>query len=354
VKSGCRLTVACNELGLTVRTVQRWRLQPDGGEDARKGPLTAPANKLDDTERAALIEAANRPTMRNLSPKKIVPHLADEGTYIASESTMYRVLRAAGQVRHRGRAKPPTRRRPDDLVARGPNRVWSWDITYLPSDVKGRFFYLYLFVDIWSRRIMKAVVRKGESAEDAAEIIREAACEARLDPARRNLILHADNGAAMKGATMLATLRTLGILPSFSRPSVSDDNPFSESLFRTLKYVPSYPRKPFATADAAWSWVERFVDWYNNDHLHSAIGFVTPEQRHTGLDVAILSQRSRVYAAARTTHPERWNGRPTRNWDAPADVVLNPRDPLARTRARASSRLHEGSQQRATEEGVPA
>lgn len=209
---------------------------------------------------------------------------------------------------HRGPSKPRTVRRPDELVATGPNEVWSWDITYLPATVRGMFFYLYLFVDVWSRRIMKAVVLGEESAEHAARLLAEACAEHQVQP--QILTLHSDNGSPMKGATMLATMQVLGVVASFSRPSVSNDNPYSESLFRTLKYVPSYPRKPFESIDSAWAWVERFVDWYNGEHRHSAIGFVTPDERHRGHDVSVLLARRDVYAAARRRHPARWESTP--------------------------------------------
>jgi putative transposase len=257
-----------------------------------------------------------------VSPKQIVPRLADRGEYIGSESSMYRVLEDAGQLAHRTPSKPRATQRPDALVATGPNQVWSWDITYLPAAVRGTFFYLYLFVDVWSRRIVKAVVLNEEGGDHAARLLAEAVVE--NDVAPGVLCLHADNGGAMKGATMLATMQSLGVIPSFSRPSVSNDNPFSEALFRTLKYVPSYPRKPFDSIDSAWAWVERFVSWYNGEHRHSAIGFVTPDERHHGRDVAVLLARREVYARAREQHPARWSGN-ARRWDAPAVVTLNPR-----------------------------
>jgi len=339
VAAGCRHRVACTELGLDPRTVQRWRVQPDGGRDARRGPGTPPKQKLSPEERARVLDVANAPEFRNLSPKQIVPRLADRGEYIASESTFYRVLHAEEQMAHRGRAAPRRCRRPDELVAAEPNRIWSWDITYLPSPVRGEFYYLYLFMDVWSRRIMKAVVHKAECNEFAATLITAACREHGIE--RDKLTVHADNGGAMKGSTMLATLRDLGVVPSFSRPSVSDDNPFSESLFRTLKHVPSYPRKPFESLDAAWAWVERFVAWYNDEHQHSAIGFVTPNERHSGVDVAVLRARRAVYAAARSRQPARW-ARAIRKWDAPALVALNPRE--LSTKARASSSLRCGAE----------
>jgi transposase InsO family protein len=336
VASGCRRAVACREIGLDPRTVQRWRKQIDGGADGRKGPHSAPQQKLTEQERQAVVETANAPEFRNLSPKQIVPRLADQGRYIASESTFYRVLHAENLMAHRGPSKPRTMRRPQELIATGPNQVWSWDISYLPASRRGTFYYLYLFVDVWSRRIMKAVVLGEESAEHAARLLTEACAEHEVDP--NNLTLHSDNGGPMKGATMLATMQWLGVVPSFSRPSVSNDNPYSEALFRTLKYVPSYPRKPFDSIDAAWAWVERFVDWYNVEHRHSAIGFVTPNERHESRDIAVLLARRDVYAAARRRSPYRWS-RHARQWDAPATVSLNLRDRQDRARSSAGLRI---------------
>jgi putative transposase len=337
VKSGCRLAPACREAGLDPRTVQRWRVV-DGGEDRRRGPHSSPRQKLSDAERAAVIQTATSPEFRNASPKQIVPRLADQGVYLASEATFYRVLHAHNLMAHRSPTKPRRVNRPDELAATGPNVLWSWDITYLPSQVRGKFFYLYLFIDVWSRRIMKAVVHAEESTEHAGLALAEACAEHRVQP--DVMTLHADNGSPMKGSTMLATMQSLGVVPSFSRPSVSNDNPYSESLFRTLKHTPAYPRKPFATVDEAWAWVERFVDWYNHEHRHSAIGFVTPDERHNELDIQVLASRRALYDRARLLHPERWS-RHTRRWNAPAAVTLNPRDP--QTRARASEQLRLGA-----------
>jgi putative transposase len=338
VKSGCRRALACREAGLDPRTVQRWRRAPDGGEDRRRGPHSSPRRKLSDAERATLVETATSPEFRNVSPKQIVPRLADQGIYLASESSIYRVLHAQNLMAHRAPTKPRRAHRPDELIATGPDEIWSWDITYLPSQVRGQFFYLYLFVDVWSRRIVKAVVHAEESTGHAGLALAEACAEHQVQP--QVLTLHADNGSPMKGSTMLATMQSLGVVPSFSRPSVSNDNPYSESLFRTLKHTPAYPRKPFATVDEAWAWVERFVAWYNYEHRHSAIGFVTPDERHRSLDIHILAARREVYERARRRHPERWS-RHTRQWDAPAAVTLNPRD--SQTRARAAQTLRLGA-----------
>lgn len=184
--------------------------------------------------------------------------------------------------------------------------------------------YLYLFMDIFSRKVVGWQVYETESSELASEVMRDI-CE-RENIARNQVVLHSDNGSPMKGATMLATLQALGVMPSFSRPAVSNDNPFSESIFKTLKYRPTYPRRPFENLLAARQWVDTFVHWYNEEHRHSAISFVTPAQRHAGLDAALLRKRVEVYEAAKARHPERWSGS-TRNWQHVTIVHLNPEKP---------------------------
>lgn len=319
VDQGARRSKAAAMLGLTLRTLERWT-GLGGGEDLRAGPLQPPANQLSVEERARVLAVANQPEYRDLSPKQIVPRLADQDVYVASESTFYRVLRDADQLHHRQPSRAPSPR-PQPHVATGPLQLWSWDITYLQSAVRGRFYYLYLIEDVWSRKIMGWTVAEAESMETAAALMQQLCAEQAIDP--RGIVLHSDNGSPMKGATMLATLRQLGIVASFSRPHVSDDNPFSESLFRTLKYRPEYPPSHFADPEAARLWVDGFVAWYNHEHLHSAIGFVTPADRHAGRDVALLEHRCRVYEQARQRHPERWS-RTTRDCSRVEEVQLNP------------------------------
>lgn len=320
IEAGARQRPACEILGLSKRTVERWRGQ-DIGDDQRQGPKTPPKNKLSEAERELVLEVVNSPEYRNLSPKQIVPQLADQGVYIASEKSIYRILAAADQLKHRESSQPRRHHKPREHVAYGPLEVWSWDITYLRSAVRGEFYYLYLVVDIWSRKIVGWRVEKTESMDYASEFIRAICDEFGVDP--EGIVLHSDNGGPMKGSTMLATLQVLGIVASFSRPRVSDDNPYSEALFRTLKYRPWYPERPFESIDEARAWVCAFVDWYNNEHLHSAIGYVTPSDRHAGRDVEILTKRDEVYEQARQRHPERWSGA-TRNWDRVEVVKLNP------------------------------
>jgi transposase InsO family protein len=319
VQRGAREEKACEVLGLAARTLQRWRNQ-DVGNDLREGPKAAPKNKLSASERQEVLEVANSPEHRDLSPKQIVPKLADEGCYVASESTMYRVLREEHQLHHREISRPATHHRPQELVATGPKQVWSWDITYLLSTVKGVYFYLYLVMDVWSRKIVGWAVHEAENGEHASALLADTC--AREGVPQDQVTLHQDNGAPMKCGTFLALLQWLGVAASFSRPGVSDDNPFSEALFRTLKFRPEFPGI-FATIEEARAWIAAFVHWYNTLHRHSNIRFVTPEERHSGRDREILAHRAQVYAKAKARHPERWSGR-TRNWGPIEVVTLNP------------------------------
>ena len=317
---GARRRKACAILNLDPRTVQRWKA--GALEDQRRGPKRSPENRLSEVERKRVLAVVNTPQHRDLSPNQIVPRLADKGTFIASESTMYRILREEKQLAHRGRARPRAHHLPDSHVATAPGQVWSWDITYLRSTIRGSFFYLYLILDVWSRKIVGWDLQEQELAELAAPLLEQAYRNEGIDDGI--LVLHADNGGPMKGGTMLTTMQRLGIAASFSRPRVSDDNPYSESLFKTMKYRPEYPDGPFMTIDDAHSWVARFVAWYNLEHRHSAIRFVTPQQRHDGTHLAILERRQATYKAARERRPERWTGN-CRNWSTPKTVELNPR-----------------------------
>ncbi len=321
VRHGARQHQACKIINITVRTLQYWRVK--GLEDQRQVVKKSPTNKLSKQERSEVLEICNCKEFMDVSPKQIVPALADKGKFIASESTFYRILRAANQLHHRGRtAKPNSTKRPEPYTANGPNQLWSWDITYLASTIKGRFFYLYLFMDIYSRKIVGWEVYENESSEQAADVLRKTRLKEAL-PINHELVLHSDNGGPMKGATMLSTMQKMGVVPSFSRPSVSNDNPFSESLFKTLKYVPVYPTKPFDSVVEARQWVSTFCRWYNYSHRHSGLKFVTPVQRHHGKDGAILEGRKRVYEIAKQLHPERWSGK-IRNWNHETTVELNP------------------------------
>lgn len=322
-QAGARRHQACQHLGLTLRTVQRWTRQGTLHTDAR--PTAArptPRNRLSPEERARVWAVCHEPAHASLPPSQIVPRLADQGQYLASESTFYRVLRAADAQHHRGRSRLPQQTRPPVThAAHEPGQVWSGDITWLPGPAKGLFFYLYLILDLYSRKIVGWEIFEQESSAYAATVVQRAVvADGRL---LQPLVLHADNGSPMKGATLRATLERLGITASYSRPRVSNDNPFSEALFRTCKYRPTYPVQGFATLEAARTWVFAFARWYNDEHRHSGIRFVTPSERHAGQDVPLLAARRAVYEQARLRHPARWS-RHIRNWTPIGTVGLNP------------------------------
>lgn len=319
VQAGARQALACRELGLSVRTLQRWQHQ---AADGRPHALRqAPSNKLSREEWRAVLAAANHSRFASLTPHQIVPKLADEGVYLASESTFYRVLKAAGQAARRGRSQAPRKHVLTTHEATGPNQVWCWDITWMPTTVRGRYFYWYMMKDIYSRKLVVNEVHESESAEHASALLKRGCL--REQTAGRPLVLHSDNGTAMKGATMLASMQQLGVRPSFSRPRVSNDNAYAEALFKTAKYCSFWPERPFDTIEEARAWVQRFVHWYNEEHCHSGLKYVTPGQRHRGQASSLLTRRKAVYEAARARKPERWPGR-IRNWDLENVVYLNP------------------------------
>lgn len=316
-QDGARLASACRVVGVDARTVQRWETRND--DDMRMGPKTKPANALTEAEQAEVLRIANSKEFRNLSPKQIVPILADMGRYVASESSIERLLKKHNQKAHRGPKRRKGATKPREKLATTAGQVWTWDITYLRSPITGQFFYLYMTVDIWSRKIVAAEVFARECGELASSFLRDTVAK---ENSSESLIVHQDNGAPMKG-TLKACMENLGVAMSYSRPHVSDDNPYSESLFGTMKTRPQYPRRPFASLEEAKRWVAEFVRWYNEEHRHSAIGYVTPSQRHLGEADAILARRRCVYARAKLRTPERWSGA-ARSWDAPAEVFLNP------------------------------
>lgn len=324
--AGARLRPACELAGIDVRTLQRWKAG-NGLERGDKRPEAVrprPSHALSELERQAVLSVANEPRFAEVPPARIVPALADEGVYLASESTFHRVLRKAGQLQHRGRAKAPNRSRPPTThVAEAPNQVWCWDMTYLPSTIKGQWYYLYLILDLYSRKVVGWEVHAQDSADHAAQLLRKTALCEGLHAQRQRPVLHGDNGATLKATSVLAMLQWLGIEPSYSRPRVSDDNPYAEACFRTAKYRPEFPSKGFADLEQARNWGSEFVRWYNQEHRHSGINYVTPAQRHAGEDKAILQARHEVYQAAYARNPRRWSG-PTRNWAPVGAVTLNP------------------------------
>jgi putative transposase len=323
---GARLQLACETAGIDVRTLQRWKagdgLTAGDGRPAASRPV--PAHALTAAERAELLRVANEPRFADVPPARIVPMLADEGVYVASESSFARVLRAHGQTAHRGRAKAPKAPRPPTThIATAPRQVWCWDMTYLPATVVGRWFHLYLILDLYSRKIVGWEVHDSDDSAHAAHLVRRTALAEGIATLVAKPVLHGDNGATLKATTVLAMLHWLGVKPSYSRPRVSDDNAFAESLFRTAKYRPEFPAKGFFDLDEARAWATNFVRWYNVDHRHSGIRYVSPAQRHAGDDHAILAARHTLYAQARERNPARWS-RDTRDWTPIGAVTLNP------------------------------
>jgi transposase InsO family protein len=325
-KAGARLRLACDIAGIDERTLQRWKaheglVQGDGRPQAVHA---TPSHALSSDERAKVLSVANEPRFASVPPARIVPMLADEGVYIASESSFARVLRAAGQNARRGRAKAPKAVRPPTThIASGPRQVWCWDMTYLPAVVMGMWFHLYLILDLYSRKIVGWEVHDSDHSDHAAHLVRRTALAEGIAALTDKPVLHGDNGSTLKATTVLAMLNWLGVKPSYSRPRVSDDNAYAESLFRTAKYRPEFPSKGFANLEAARAWAAEFVHWYNVDHRHSAIQYVSPSQRHEGEDQAILQARHALYLQAREMNPDRWSG-DTRNWSPVGAVTLNP------------------------------
>ena len=322
VEAGVRLIKACDVLNLSMRTIQRWRLR-DGSvrEDARPTAWRpTPSNKLTDDERMRILQTINQPAFANLPPGVIVPTLADRELFIGSERTMYRVMKEAKQLFHRGKARRPSHNRPKAFTATGPNEIWCWDITWMPAAAKGHCFYLTMIMDIYSRKIVGWEVHIAESACLGADVIEKAVLRERLHG--KSLVLHSDNGSPMRASSLLTKLYELGITASNSRPRVSDDNAFIESLFKTLKHTPRYPTGGFKCIDMCREWTQQFVQYYNGQHRHKGISWVTPEQRHDGQDVDILKKRSKIYAAARQENPNRWSGE-ERKWIHIKYVTLN-------------------------------
>lgn len=323
VIDGSCIEPACEEADISLRTYRRWAKGGNIVSDKRPDAIrTEPSNKLSEEERDAIVEVVNQPEYASLPPSQIVPKLADKGIYMASESSFYRVLHERSQVQHRGKTQQHKKHpAPSSYTATGPNQVWSWDITYCSSNVRGQYYYLYLIEDIFSRKIVGWEVYEDESGEQAADLLQRTVL--REQCFKQPLVLHSDNGAPMKSVTLKAKMEELGISGSHSRPRVSNDNPFSEALFKTLKTCPAWPSNGFKNLEATREWINVFSIWYNEKHCHSGIRFVTPTQRHRGEDKRILELRNDVYKTARENNPNRWSG-DTRNWGWISSVDLNP------------------------------
>jgi transposase InsO family protein len=315
--NGARYFRACEVVGISVRTLQRWRRE--GLKDCRKGAVRRQVRKLSPEQIEEIISVCTERRFYDDTPHEIVSKLLSEGRYIASVKTFYRVLRKRGLLHHRSntglrKASSPL----PEKIATGPNQIFCWDITYIPTKVKGQFFYAYVVIDIFDRYIVGFSVHEEESAEHSKTLF-----EGLMKGRSINLTtLHSDNGRPMTGITLLSFLHELRVPVSRSRPRISNDNPFIESFFKTVKYSCRYPRR-FRDLNHARVWLADFVRWYNTEHLHSGIDYVTPEQMRTGEAVGIFRVRNETMKNAKVKYPERWGSRATRTWGAPDKVILN-------------------------------
>ncbi len=316
--NGARYFKACEVAEISLRSLQRWKR--DGVKDQRKGSHKRVVRKLSPEEREAIVTLCNSPQYRDLTPHQIVPLLLNEGCYLASASSFYRILKEHNMVHHRcsTRIKRKTSKPPERQASK-PNQVWCWDITWLPQVVQGLFFYAYVIIDIFDKSIVGWAIHDTESDGHSRDLFEQVSLGQKVCFEA----LHSDNGVPMKGITLMALLDYLNVEVSFNRPRVSNDNPFIESLFRTIKYHARYPLR-FKDIETARLWMADFVDWYNTCHLHSSIGYVTPQQMRSGEAQIIFARRNATLAQAKSDNPERWGSRQTKIWRAPETVILNP------------------------------
>jgi putative transposase len=310
------LAPACAALGLPRATVYRRRQPPR--------PATTPAPQpraLQLTEQEQVLAMLHAPRFVDQAPREVYAALLDEGRYLCSVSTMYRLLHAHDEVRERrNQLRHPHYAKPE-LLATGPNQVWSWDITKLLGPVKWTYYYLYVLLDIFSRYVVGWMVAQVESTQLAQQLLGEAYARQGITPG--SLTIHADRGTSMKSKPVALLLADLGVTKTHSRPSVSNDNPFSESQFKTLKYRPTFPDR-FGSQEDARAFCRSFFGWYNDEHHHSGLGLLTPADVHFGHTAEVLTQRQTVLTAAWQANPERFVRSPPRPPQPPTAVWINP------------------------------
>ena len=310
---------ACDALGLSRATVYRKRRPKPPILTARIPPL-----KLNETEQTAVLGELMSPRFVDRAPHQIYAILLDEGRYLCSIRTMYRLLATQHAVRERRAQRVhPVYARPE-LLAEGPNQVWSWDITKLKTTVKWTYLYLYVLLDIFSRKAVGWLLSTRESAALARQLVSQSAKREGID--REQLTLHADRGAVMRSKSLAELLVDLGIDPSFSRPRQSNDNPFRESLFKTTKYAPAFP-DCFVSLTHGREFFGPFFEHYNAQHRHTGIGLMTPNNVHAGNASRITGERQTTLAAAFDRHPNRFKGRIPKPPQVPDKVYINPPRP---------------------------
>ena len=309
----------CEALGVPRATVYRaWRRERCHAEAK---PRPSPARALSAPERQNVLDLLHEPRFVDQPPAQVYAALLDEGRYLCSERTMYRILAAQGEVRERrNQLTHPAYAKPE-LLAMAPNQVWSWDITKLKGPAKWNYFYLYVILDIFSRYTVGWMVAPRQSETLARRLIAETCRKQGI--AREQLALHADRGASMRSKRVAQLLSDLGVTKTHSRPHVSNDNPFSESQFKTLKYRPTFPSR-FGGPEDARSFCTGFFDWYNTEHHHSALGWLTPEDVHYGRAPKRIEARQHVLDAAYVQHPERFAAKTPQAPSLPEAVWINP------------------------------
>jgi putative transposase len=317
----------CEALSVPRATLYRQRRQ--AATPARESKVRrTPARALNSAERQQVLDVLHSERFVDVAPAEVFATLIDENTYLCSERTMYRILASEDQVRERrDQLRHPHYAKPE-LLATGPNQVWSWDTTKLKGPMKWVYFYLYVMLDIFSRYVVGWMVAQRENASLAKRFIRETCDKEGIKPGQ--LIIHADRGSVMKAKTTGQLMANLGVTKSHSRPYVSNDNPFSESHFKTFKYRPGFPER-FGSQQHALSWGREFFSWYNQYHRHSGIAMLTPEMVHRGLAAEVLQKRHEVALAAYQTHPERFVNGPPKPAALPDKVWINPPDQSGRT-----------------------
>jgi putative transposase len=308
---------ACRVLGLARASFYRQRLSKPAAAKAR----CRSARALSDKERQDVLEVLHSERFVDQAPREVYATLLDEGSYLCSVSTMYRLLAEQGEVRERrNQLVHPAYAKPE-LLATAPNQVWSWDITKLLGPVKWSYFYLYVIMDIFSRYVVGWMVALRESAALAEHLIAETVAKQQVP--REQLTLHADRGSAMTSKPVAFLLADLGITKTHSRPYNSNDNPYSEAQFKTLKYRPEFPER-FGSIEDARAFCQSFFPWYNSEHHHSGIGLLTPQTLHYGRAEAVTAARQEVLTAAYAAHPERFVNQPPRPPAVPTAAWINP------------------------------
>lgn len=336
--SSVGIAKACAGLGLPRATYYR-QLSPQ--REKTKEPRRSQPRALSEAEREAVLDILNSERFADRSPAEIYATLLDERVYLCSRRTMYRILAQAGEVRERrNQLRHPEYQKPE-LLATEPNQVWSWDITKLLGPAKWTYYHLYVIIDIYSRYVVGWMVATCESASLAERLIEETCKKQGIVPGQ--LTIHADRGSSMKSKAVAHLLADLGITKTHSRPHVSDDNPFSESQFKTLKYCPTFPSR-FGSIEDARAFCRSFFPWYNNDHRHSGIGLLTPSMVHHGQAIYVVDSRNAVLAAAYEAHPERFVRKIPVVSPPPEAVWINP--PKEPSRSNPCQGIEEAAQQR--------